>query len=76
MKQPVGCFRDAEKEKALAEAEGHHLMYRVAWLHTHDHQHMSRPAAAGCSWVLPFWHGGSRAAASRFDARIGCGLIA
>jgi len=56
MKQPVGCFRDAEKEKALAEAEGH-LMYRVAWLHTHDHQHMSRPAAAGCSWVLPFWDG-------------------
>jgi hypothetical protein len=48
MKQPVGCFRDAEKEKALAEAEGH-LMYRVAWLHTHDHQHMSRPTAAGCS---------------------------
>ena len=39
MKQLVGCFRDAE-EKALAEAEGH-LMYRVAWLHTHDHQHMS-----------------------------------
>ena len=51
MKQPVGCFRDAEKEKALAEAEGHHLMYRVAWLHTHDHQHMGRPMlpiALGC----------------------------
>jgi hypothetical protein len=31
MKQPVGCFRDAEKEKALAEAEGR-LAYRVAWL--------------------------------------------
>jgi len=75
MKQPVGCFRDAEKEKALAEAEGQ-LVYRVAWLHTHDYQHMSRATAAGCSWVLPFWHGGSSATASRFDVRIGCGLIA
>ena len=75
MKQPVGCVRDAEKERALAEAEGH-LVYCVARLHTHDHQHMSRPAAAGYSWMLPFWHAGSRAAASRFDARIGCGLIA